>query len=258
MPLAPSGRSGVACSSEGLYTMTIAPAAAATTERFTFEGKPHGEGGFGRVIRGRDHSLDRDIAVKVLDPLLTQFEEAERERFKREARTLARLSHPNIPAVYDVVFGPAQFLIIFQFVEGPTLRKILEEEGPAELAKVQLWFRQIAAALEHAHSLGIVHRDIKPENIIITPDRETAYLVDWGIALSTQEAKRITSTGGWIGTPGYMSPEQQAGEHVDARSDLYSLGVTLYETLAGKQIPQGNYEDVADLNQAIPPSTSTN
>jgi len=222
--------------------------------RFKFEGKPHGEGGFGRVIRGRDHFLERDVAVKVLNPLLTQFSDAERERFKREARTLARLSHPNVPAVYDVVFGPDEFLIIFQFVEGPTLRKILEDEGPADLTKVQLWFRQIASALEHAHILGIVHRDIKPENIIITPDRETAYLVDWGIALSAQEAKRITSAGGWIGTPGYMSPEQQAGEFVDGRSDLYSLGVTLYEALAGKPIPQGNYEDLADMNQAIPPS----
>ena len=233
--------------------MTVATSVS-KNDRFEFEGKPHGEGGFGRVIRGRDNDLDRDIAVKVLNPLLTQFSEAERERFKREARTLARLSHPNVPAVYDVIFGPDRFLIIFQFVEGPTLRKILEEEGPADLTKVQLWFRQIASALEHAHAIGIVHRDVKPENIIITPDRETAYLVDWGIALSVQEAKRITSTGGWIGTPGYMSPEQQAGDHVDERSDLYSLGVTLYETLAGKAIPQGNYQDLAGMNQAIPPS----
>jgi serine/threonine protein kinase len=135
--------------------------------RFAFVSRPHGEGGFGKVIKGRDNELERDIAVKVLDPLLTQFSQAERERFRREARTLARLSHPNIPAVYDVVFTADQFLIIFQFVEGPTLRKILEEEGAADIAKVQMWFRQIASALEHAHALGIVHRDVKPDNIII-------------------------------------------------------------------------------------------
>jgi serine/threonine protein kinase len=219
--------------------------------RFEFDSKPHGEGGFGKVIKGRDNDLGRDIAVKVLNPLLT-FSEAEKERFRREARVLARLSHPNIPAVYDVVFGPDEFLIVFQFVEGKTLRGILEDEGAAELSQVQSWFRQIASALDHAHSEGMVHRDIKPDNIIITPDRESAYLVDWGIALSQEEASRLTS-GGWIGTPGYMSPEQQSGDNIDSRSDLYSLGVTLYEALAGFPIPQGQYRDLSLINQAVPP-----
>ena len=102
------------------------------------------------------------------------------------------------------------------------------------------------------HTEGMVHRDIKPDNIIITPDRESAYLVDWGIALSQEEASRLTS-GGWIGTPGYMSPEQQAGENVDSRSDLYSLGVTLYEALAGFPIPQSQYRELSLINQAVPP-----
>jgi len=221
--------------------------------RFEFDSKPHGEGGFGQVIRGRDMYLERDIAVKVLNPLLIQFGESERERFRREARTLARLSHPNIPSVYDVVFGPDQFLIICQFVEGDNLRRILEKHGAADLVQVQLWFRQIASALDHAHTLGIVHRDIKPENIIVTPDLTSAYLVDWGIALSAEEASRLTS-GQWIGTPGYMSPEQQGGEEIDGRSDLYSLGVTLYEALAGKPIPQGQYTELSLLNPAIPPA----
>ena len=221
--------------------------------RFSFASKPHGEGGFGRVIRGRDKELEREIAVKVLNPLLA-FETAERERFRREARTLARLSHPNIPAIYDVIFEPDEFLLVFQFVEGTNLRKVLEEEGAADITKAQTWFRQVASALEHAHALGIVHRDVKPDNIIITPDGQTAYLVDWGISLSAQEVKRLTNSGGAIGTPGYMSPEQQAGQDVDFRSDLYSLGVTLYETLADKAIPQGQYEELAQLNQAIPPA----
>ena len=222
-------------------------------QRFAFASEPHGVGGFGKVIKGRDSALERDIAVKVLDPLLTEFEEGERERFRREARILARLSHPNIPSIYDVVFGPSQFLIIFEFIEGRNLRTILEEGGAADVSKAQTWFRQIASALEQAHDLGIVHRDVKPENIIITPDGKTAYLVDWGIALSAQEAQRLTGSGGWIGTPGYMSPEQQAGEEVDSRTDIYSLGVTLYEVLAGKAIAQGNYQELSLINQAVPP-----
>ena len=144
-------------------------------ERFSFEPRPHGEGGFARVIRGRDKYLERDIAVKVLNPLATKFSEPEQERFRREARILARLSHPNIPSIYDVDFGPGRFLIIFQFIEGKTLRQLIEEEGAADIGRVRTWFRQIASALDHAHDLGVVHRDIKPDNIIITSDLETAY-----------------------------------------------------------------------------------
>jgi serine/threonine-protein kinase len=221
--------------------------------RYEFEPKPHGEGGFARVIRGKDLELERDVAVKVLNRLATQFSPSEQERFRREARTLARLSHPNIPSIYDVDFGPGKFLIYFQFIEGTTLRKILDDEGVADFPRVQSWLKQVASALDHAHSLGVVHRDVKPDNIIITADRETAYLVDFGIALSVQEAKRLTESGNWIGTPGYMSPEQQAGEEVDAKADLYSLGVTLYESLAGRSIPQGQYQEISVLNQAVPP-----
>ena len=166
---------------------------------------------------------------------------------------MARLSHPNIPSIYDVVFRPREFLIIFEFIDGRNLRTVLEEEGAADVGRARTWFRQIASALEQAHDLGIVHRDIKPENIIITPDGETAYLVDWGIALSAQEVERLTGSASWIGTPGYMSPEQQAGEEVDSKSDIYSLGVTLYEVLAGKAIPQGQYEELSLINQAVPP-----
>lgn len=221
--------------------------------RFTFEMEPHGAGGFAKVIKGRDNALERDIAVKVLDPLATQFPEADQQRFRREARILARLSHPNIPAIYDVDFSPGRFLIIFQFIEGVTIRKLTEEEGPCQVDVARTWFQQIASALDHAHTLGVVHRDVKPENIIITPDRTTAYLVDFGIAISAEDARRITKSGFVVGTPGYMSPEQQAGESVDTRTDIYSLGVTLYEALAGKTIPVGDYEELSAANEAIPP-----
>ncbi|MGI8746206.1 MAG: serine/threonine-protein kinase [Bryobacteraceae bacterium] len=149
-------------------------------ERFTFQPVIHGSGGFARVIRGRDNELDRDIAVKVLDQLSTEFDAEDRERFRREARILARLSHPNVPSIYDIQFSEKQFLIVFQFIEGKTLRETLTEGGPVPIALARRWFHQIASALEHSHGLGIVHRDIKPENIIITPNGESAYLGDSG------------------------------------------------------------------------------
>ena len=222
-------------------------------DRFTFAPEVYGTGGFAKVIRGRDNVLERDVAVKVLTPLATEFSETEQERFRREARILASLSHPNIPAIYDVSFRAGEaFLIVFQFVEGSNLRGILNE-GPCSIGETRVWFHQVASALEHAHDLSVVHRDIKPENIIVRPDRESAYLVDFGIALSAEDAKKLTQSGWVIGTPGYMSPEQQAGEPVDSSSDVYSLGVTLYEALAGKHIPVSDYEPLSAGNEAIPP-----
>jgi serine/threonine protein kinase len=228
--------------------MTPVPA-----ERFSFQHGLHGSGGFAKVIRGKDNVLDRDIAVKVLDPLATDFPETDRERFRREARFLAKMAHPNIPAIYDVDFSPGKFLIFFQFIEGPTLRSVINQTGPVQITTVRNWFHQIASALEYAHHLGIIHRDIKPENIIITPDQETAYLVDFGIAVSVEDAKKLTRSGYVIGTHGYMSPEQQAGEIVDAASDVYSLAVTLYETLAGHPIRAALYEPLSATNETIPP-----
>jgi serine/threonine protein kinase len=219
--------------------------------RYIYEETLLGEGGFGKVRKAHDTALDRDVAIKTLDQLVLRFNEPEQERFKREAKTLAKLSHPNIPAIYDVDFSPGKFDIIFQFIDGQTLRKVIDKNGPSQLATTRLWFHQLASALDHAHKLEVIHRDIKPENIIITPDSESAYLVDFGIALSTEEAKRLTRTGYVIGTPGYMSPEQEAGEPLNSRSDIYSLAVTFYEVLAGKRIRPGNYEPLA-VNEAIP------
>jgi len=221
--------------------------------RFTLQQEPHGAGGFAKVTKGRDNVLERDIAVKVLDPLATEFTEADQERFRREARTLAKLSHPNIPAIYDVDFSPGKFSLIIQFIDGLNLKSLIEKEGRCQLGEARVWFHQIASALEHAHSSGIIHRDIKPANIIVRPDRESAYLVDFGIALSAEEAKKLTRSGFVIGTPGYMSPEQQAGEPLDPKTDIYSLAITLYESLAGRPIPVGDYEELSAGNEAIPP-----
>lgn len=134
--------------------------------RYEFQLETIGSGGFGKVRCGRDTELDRAVAVKILNPILSALSEAEQERFRREARTLAKLSHPNIPAVYDVDFSPGKFEIYFQFIDGQNLKKIIEQNGPAQISAARTWFHQIASALEHAHKLGIFHRDVKPENIV--------------------------------------------------------------------------------------------
>ena len=223
--------------------------------RYKFDSKPHGSGGFGKIIKGHDKDLERDIAIKVLSDEKGVLPSADRERFRREARILAKLSHPNIPAIYDVVFDDSKktFLIVFQFIDGINLRQILTSEGRVRLPDVRTWFHQLASAIDYAHSMGVIHRDIKPENVIITPDRENAYLVDFGIAITAADSKKLTEYGFAIGTPGYMSPEQIAGKDVDSKTDLYSLGVTLYEALAGKPIPVGDYEELSTVDESVPP-----
>ena len=220
--------------------------------RFTFDAEIHAEGGFGKIHKGRDHILERDIAVKVISPTGQPLEPTVAERFRREARVLAALSHPNIPSIYDVQFDDEGLLILFQFIQGRNLQQIIEEDGPCSPTQVRHWFIQIASALEHAHSLGIIHRDIKPSNIIITENRETAYLVDFGIALNKEDTAKLTESGFVIGTSGYMSQEQVAGEILDPRTDIYSLGITLYEVLAGRRFPVGDYDYLSVLNEAIP------
>lgn len=223
--------------------------------RYELDADTHGSGGFGKIIRGHDVELEREVAIKELSGLNKTFIAPDIERFRREARILAKLFHPNIPAIYDVVFDSekATFQIVFQFIEGKNLRQILGTEGAGQLSEVRNWFHQIASALDYVHSKGVIHRDVKPENIIITPDRETAYLVDFGIALSAEESKKLTEKGYAIGTPGYMSPEQIAGKDLDGRADIYALGVTLYEALAGKPIAVGDYEELSNANETIPP-----
>jgi serine/threonine protein kinase len=210
----------------------------------------HAEGGFGRISKQRDKELDRFVAVKELK-LLDDL--AARERFKREAKTLARMNHPNIPAIYDVQFNDTAMFILFAFIEGTTLKEMIGNTIPS-LDRVRRWFTQVSAALDHAHSRGIIHRDIKPHNIIVSEDHENATVVDFGIALSAVDALSLTKNGYVIGTPAYMSPEQAKGEELDGRSDIYSLGITLYETLSGHLPHAGGYQLLSDANEAIPPA----
>jgi serine/threonine protein kinase len=219
--------------------------------RFEFDTTPHGSGGFAEIRKGRDIILERDVAVKVFRTPNDKFSVEEQERFKREARTLAKLSHPNIPSIYDVSFDE-ELLIISEFINGINLAEYLEEHGPCSITQAKLWFRQIASALNHAHMNGVIHRDIKPENIIIQPDLENAYLIDFGIALRVEEGERLTADGYVIGTPGYMSQEQESGEELDNRTDIFSLGVTLYEALAGNRPSLGSYTPLSIKTENIP------
>jgi serine/threonine protein kinase len=222
-----------------------------TEERYEIIKESHGEGGFGRVSKQRDRTLDRLVAVKQLRML---DDPDARERFHREAKALAKLAHPNIPAIYDVKFGQEKMEIYFQFVEGRPLRELIGGEAIPPLERARRWFTQVAAALHHSHSREIIHRDVKPDNIIVTADDANAILVDFGIALTTDDMRKLTKDGYAIGTPAYMSPEQAAGEALDGRSDLYSLGITLYETLSGHLPHAGGYRSLADANEAIPPA----
>lgn len=226
------------------------------TTRYRIVQERVGEGGFGRVDKALDTQLERDVAIKLLDPLFKDDPTPEDiERFKREAKTLASLSHPNIPAIYDVKFSEQdnEFKIIFEWIDGMTVRDSLQQRGLMSLSEVKKWFRNICSALEHAHNKGIVHRDIKPSNLIITKDLESCYLVDFGISLRPADIQRITQ-GTRLGTPGYMSPEQERGEELDGRSDIYSLGIVLYECLAGNRPSVGEYTPLNTINEAVPPA----
>ena len=191
-----------------------------------------GAGGFGAVYLGHDTQLDRPVAIKVLrgGPEVPQ---AEAERFLQEARRLAQLSHPGIVTVHDVGLDEGQVYIVSDFLDGPDLGRWLRDNRPAwpEAARIAA---AVADALAHAHARLIVHRDVKPANIILTPDRGPV-LVDFGLGLDEAGAGG-SELGVVSGTPAYMAPEQVAGtaHRIDGRTDIYSLGVVLYEMLCGR------------------------
>src|SRR3989441_6387339 len=197
-----------------------------------------GQGGFAAVFRARDNSLNRDVAVKVLDVELAPSPNVA-ERFLREAQTVARLEHPHIVPIYKVGRQAEVFYIIMRCIDGPSLGDLLERHEKLSIGDAARIARQVADALAYAHAHDIVHRDIKPDNVLL--DKSGHVLVtDFGIAKAAQAAQaatpgtsQLTSEGMIIGTPQYMSPEQAAGDMLDGRSDIYSLGIVLYQMLAG-------------------------
>ncbi|WP_073819231.1 serine/threonine-protein kinase [Kitasatospora sp. CB01950] len=193
-----------------------------------------GEGGMGRVWRGRDDLLQRDVAIKELTvPGNLTAHERDRlvVRVIREARAAARLSHPGIVTVHDVVQHRGAPMIVMELVRGRSLSAVLRDEGPLAGERVAAIGTAVADALAVAHAEGIVHRDLKPDNILIDGNR--VVVTDFGIA-SMADATMLTSEGVVLGTPAYMSPEQIEGRHLTTATDLWSLGVTLYVAVEGE------------------------
>jgi serine/threonine protein kinase len=191
-----------------------------------------GEGGMGVVYKAEDTELDRPVALKFLAPHLLRDEEG-RKRFRREAKASAALDHPNICTVYEIGQADDQHFISMAFLDGRTLSKEIAV-GPLKLPEALSIAIQMAEGLEAAHEKGIAHRDIKPDNVMLMKgSRGLVKLMDFGLA-QLAESSKLTREGTTLGTPIYMSPEQALGESTDRRSDVWGLGVVLYEMVAGQ------------------------
>jgi len=191
-----------------------------------------GRGGFADVYKAIDTTLDRTVALKFLEPQLLR-EPTFAERFQREAKLAANLKHPNIVFVHEFGWEAGTIYIAMEFLEGWTLKEVILEEGALPLRRIVNMVGQMASALDYAHRRGLVHRDIKPSNIMVGASDHVT-VMDFGIAKAAT-LTALTTTGKIFGTPEYMSPEQAEGlEEPDARSDIYSLGVVVYEMITGK------------------------
>jgi eukaryotic-like serine/threonine-protein kinase len=212
--------------------------------------KTLGRGGMATVELAEDTELRRKVAVKRLFASLAG-DDVFQERFFREARMAAALSHPNLVAVYDVGEEDGLPYIVMEYVEGETLAELTARSGPMQPDEAVELLLQVCAGLEHAHAAGLVHRDIKPQNLLVRRDG-VVKIADFGIA-RTLQATQLTQVGTVLGTAGYLAPEQAAGERVTAAADIYSLGAVAYELLTGRTPYE--VESLADLahKQRPPP-----
>jgi serine/threonine protein kinase len=197
-----------------------------------------GSGGMGDVYKAEDTKLQRTVALKFLPPGLIRDDDA-RQRFVHEARASSALDHPNIGTIYEIGEDDGDFFIAMAYYEGKTLKDKIEQ-GPLDVEEAVDTTIQILKGLTKAHSKDIIHRDIKPANILLTGDRQVK-IIDFGLA-KLKGSTMLTKTGTTMGTVAYMSPEQAQGGRADHRTDIWSVGVMLYEMLAGEQPFKGDYE----------------
>jgi WD40 repeat protein len=224
-----------------------------------------GRGGMGVVLRGFDTHLEREVALKILDPAVAD-DEIARKRFCRESRTAASVSHENVVAVHHVAREESTDLpyLVMQLIDGESLAERLERTGRLPLKDVVHIGAQVAAGLAAAHEKGLIHRDVKPANVLLERGTDRVKLTDFGLARAAEDV-RLTVTGLVTGTPLYMAPEQARGEELDARADLFSLGVLLYELSTGqtpfdaksplavlKRLTEERHRPVRELNPDVP------
>ena len=211
-----------------------------------------GRGGMGTVLKARQVSMDRVVALKILSQKLARDEKFVK-RFLREARSAARLRHPNIVQAYDAGLADGCYFFAMEYVDGEGLDAVLRREGPLDPGRALGIMEQVASALAAAHEAGIVHRDVKPSNIMIDTEGE-ARVTDFGLAKRTEGDITITADGKALGTPAYAAPEMARGKGADPRSDLYSLGATFFHVLAGRPPFQGkNFSEVVVKHVTEPP-----
>ena len=224
-----------------------------------------GRGGMGVVYKGHETSLNRYVAIKVLADSLAH-DEAVKERFLREARSMAALNDPHIIQIYFIGDDEGQTYFVMEFVEGESLGSMLKREGKLPVEQSAKVIYQTAMGLATAHDRGVVHRDIKPGNLMIN-SRGAIKIADFGIALSNHDlSKKLTTTGEFVGTPGYLSPEVCLGKPVDQRSDIFSLGIVMFEMLTGRmpftdesplglmlEVVKAEIPDVREINADVDP-----
>ena len=222
-----------------------------------------GRGGMGVVYKGHESSLNRYVAIKVLADSLAH-DEGVKERFLREARSMAALNDPHIIQIYYIGEDEGQPFFVMEFVEGESLGTLLKREHKVAVGPAAKIIYQTAMGLATAHDKGVIHRDIKPGNLMVS-SRGSIKIADFGIALSNQDlSNKLTSTGEFVGTPGYLSPEVCLGHKVDQRSDIFSLGIVLFEMLAGKmpftdesplglmlEVVRAEIPDVRQINEEV-------
>jgi serine/threonine protein kinase len=190
-----------------------------------------GRGGMGVVYRAVQLDLDRPVALKLIAPHLAE-DPSFRERFVRESRLAAAIDHPNVIPIYYTGEHEGALYIAMRYVEGSDLRTLVRAAGPLDPERAARLVAQVADALDAAHERGIVHRDVKPANVLLGSS-DHVYLTDFGLTKRVTSQSGQTRAGGWVGTLGFVAPEQIRGERVDARADIYALGCLLFHTLAG-------------------------